>query len=237
MNKFIKILSFILLAIFLLIVPKLGTFIANLFDYSLIDPDNAFMWISIHHMVQALVVLIVIIIINKVFKIDFNLGFGNKKIGVTYLKRFMLYFSIYTLVAFLISFLLGNLQSFQYPLSPRNIGGYMSFQLFLSGPSEELIFRAFAITMFAILMTNRRIDKRLTYANLFAAIIFGIAHIQISFNPFSISYILPQVFLAIGLGYFYGDCYEKSKSVIYPMLMHSFSNVLMMGITIILSFI
>lgn len=38
-------------------------------------------------------------------------------------------------------------------------------------------------------------------------------------------------------GYFYGDCFEKSKSGIYPMIMHSFTNVLMVSVTIILSIV
>ena len=83
---------------------------------------------------------------------------------------------------------------------------------------------------------KKRLNKHLSYANLFAAIVFGVAHMQISLSPFDVSFKTTQVLLAIGLGYFYGDCYEKSKSVVYPMLMHSLSNVMMVGVTIMLSY-
>jgi uncharacterized protein len=173
----------------------------------------------------------------KFSKIKFNLGLGDTKTGLRYLKRFMLFFFLYTLITFLVILVFRQFEPFPFPINMRNISGYLGFQLFLSGPSEELIFRAFAITMFSVLITNKRIDRHLSYANLFAMLVFGLAHVAISFSPIGFAYAIPQIILAIGLGYFYGDCYEKSKSVIYPMIMHSYTNVLMVGITIILTIV
>lgn len=235
MNFFQKIMVMLILAFVLLIAPRIGSLVANLFDFSTIDPDGAFMWISVHHIVQALVIIPIMLIVSNTFKIKFNLGWGDKLEGMKYLKRFILVFTVYTLIAYLITMVSGGIVSFAYPLTTRNIAGYLGFQLLLSGPSEELIFRAFAISVFAGLVTDRRINKHLSFAVLFASIIFGIAHIGFSFNPFSISYSVFQVFYAIVLGYFYGDCYEKSRSIIYPMIMHSYSNVLMIGLSVVIS--
>jgi len=232
-----KVLFGIILTIILLGAPIIGRLGANLFDFSNLDPDGSFLWISVHHIIQAVVILILIFISIKVFSLDFNLGLGNKEVGVKYLKRFMFFFMIYTVGAFGSMILMGGFQPFQYPLTGLNITGYLGFQLLLSGPSEELIFRAFAITIFAFLITDKRLNKHISYANLFAAIIFGLAHVYIRFSPFEVSYTVFQVVYAMVLGYFYGDCYEKSKSVIYPMIMHSFTNVVMIGLTVILSFI
>lgn len=232
-----KVLFVILLSIVLLGAPILGRLGANLFDFSRLDPDGSFLWISVHHIIQAVVILVLIFISTKVFSLDFNLGLGNKEVGFKYLKRFMFFFMIYTVGAFGSMILMGGFQPFQYPLTGLNITGYLGFQLLLSGPSEELIFRAFAITIFAFLITDKRLNKHISYANLFAAIIFGLAHVYIRFSPFEVSYTVFQVVYAMVLGYFYGDCYEKSKSVIYPMIMHSFTNVVMIGLTVILSFI
>ncbi|PKK98973.1 MAG: hypothetical protein CVV57_03975 [Tenericutes bacterium HGW-Tenericutes-2] len=232
-----KVLFGIILTIILLGAPIIGRLGANLFDFSNLDPDGSFLWISVHHIIQAVVILILIFISIKVFSLDFNLGLGNKEVGIKYLKRFMFFFMIYTVGAFGSMILMGGFQPFQYPLTGLNITGYLGFQLLLSGPSEELIFRAFAITIFAFLITDKRLNKHISYANLFAAIIFGLAHVYIRFSPFEINYTVFQVVYATVLGYFYGDCYEKSKSVIYPMIMHSFTNVVMIGLTVILSFI
>lgn len=235
MKNFQKILIMLLLTLIILIAPRIGGFVAGLFNYAAIDPDGAFMWISVHHIVQALAIVPIMLILSGAFKIKFNLGLGNKSEGLKYLKKFILVFTVYTLIAFLITFISGGLQSFAYPLTLRNVFGYLGFQLLLSGPSEELIFRAFAISVFAGLVTDKRLNKHLSYAVLFASIIFGIAHINFSFNPFGMSYSVYQVIYAVVLGYFYGDCYQKSESVIYPMLMHSYSNVLMIGLTVIIS--
>jgi len=237
MKKILTILWFFLLAFVLLFVPRIGTWVANLFDYRAFDPDGSFLWISVHHMVQAVVVLILMIFFSRIFKLNFHLTLKNKEIGIRYLKRFMLFFTLYTVIAFTIIVIVGGFQSFAYPLTFRNIAGYLSFQLLLSGPSEELIFRAFAITLFVAFISNKRIHKHLSFANLFAALIFGIAHIGFSFFPFSATYSIQQVLFATALGLFYGDCYEKTDSIIYPMIMHSFGNVLMIGITVLLSFI
>jgi uncharacterized protein len=237
MKILLKIVFVIMLSLVLLLAPRIGGWVADLFSYQSIDPDQSFMWISIHHIVQAVVIMGLIIVFVKTTNINFNLGLGNQKEGMSYVKKFMMVFLGYAIIAYTITILTNSFGAFQYPLNARNITGYLGFQLLLSGPSEELIFRAFSISIFTYFITHKKLNKHLSYAVLFSAIIFGVAHIQFSFAPFSVSYSLFQVGYAIVLGYFYGDCYEKSKSVIYPMIMHSFTNVVMVGFTIILSFI
>jgi uncharacterized protein len=232
-----KIFFAILLVVILLGTPMIASSITNLFDFSNIDPDGAFLWITVRHTLQALIILALIGIITKFSTIKFNLGLGDSEIGMRYLKRFMGIFLIYTIITFLVILILRQFEAFPFPMNAKNIFGHLGFQLFLSGPSEELIFRAFAITIFSSLITNNRINRHLSYANLFAMLIFGIAHVAISFSPLGFDYTIPQVLLAMGLGYFYGGCYEKSKSVIYPMIMHSYTNILMVVITILLTII
>ncbi len=233
----IKMLWGFLLAVFLIGVPKIGGWIASLLDQSKIDPDGAFMWISIHHIVQMLVVFIVMIVLTKIFKIDFKLGLGHKEKGIKLTKWFIFGFTLYTVIAFGITIILGAFQSFPYPLNARNITGYLGFQLLLSGPSEELIFRAFSMTMFMVLIKSNKHFKHISSANLYAAVIFMLAHVGFSLLPLSISYSLPQLVLSFVLGLFYGYAYEKTESVVYPMIWHSFSNVMMVGLTVVLSYI
>ena len=201
----------------------------------MIDPDGSYAWFSVHHIVQALIFIFLIIVISRIKALDFGFSWGNKKVGRKYLLVFSIIFLAGSLVNHLIAVMAGSFQPFQYPLTMVNIIGQMGFQLFLSGPSEELIFRAFAITMLAIVLKGRFLRKKISYANLIAALIFGLAHVGFSFTPLVLSYSLYQVILATALGIFYGDCYEKTGSVYYPMMMHSISNVIMVGLTIIAS--
>lgn len=115
----------------------------------------------------------------------------------------------------------------------RNVVGYLGFQLLLSGPSEELIFRAFAMTVFSMLFTKRLFNDRLSVSNLLAAIIFMLAHVSFRFFPFEYSYSFGQLMYSLTLGLIYGVCYEKTKSVVYPMILHSVSNVISVGVTIL----
>ncbi len=232
---FPKLIFATILGVFLLGITFVGRWGANLFTYTNLDPDGAYMSISVHHLVQGVFVLMVMLVLKRFFKVPFAFGLGDRAVGWRYLKRFMLMFVVYAVVAMVATVLAGGFQPFPYPLSVRNITGYLGFQLLLSGPSEELIFRAFAITTFAHLVTDKRLNRFLSYAAVFAAVIFGLAHVVIRFNPFSVDFHVVQLVYAAVLGCFYGDCYEKSKSVVYPMIMHSFTNVVMVVMTIVLS--
>jgi len=164
---------------------------------------------------------------------------------------FALIFAGYVVVSLIITILTSSFQGFQYPLNARNISGQLGFQLLLSGPSEELIFRAFAMTMLGLLVTGSiargeaglgRVftsifSGKLSVVNLLAAVIFGLAHVRFSFNPLSASFSTGQVIYSIMLGLFYGVCYERSGSMIYPMIMHSISNVVAVGMSIIATLI
>jgi len=236
--KFLRsILWVVFLTALLLGVPKLSGVIASLFDYRAIDPDGSYAWISVHHIVQALIFLILMAGLSRFQSLEFGFGWGDKEAGRRYLLSFVLIFSLYTVVMYTTAILTGSFQPFDYPLTATNIFGQLGFQLLLSGPSEELIFRAFAMTMLVLLIKGRIFKGKVSAANMIAAVIFGLAHVSFSFAPFEASYHLPQVFYSIALGLFYGDCYEKSGSMYYPMIMHSFTNVMMVGVSIILSFI
>jgi uncharacterized protein len=246
-----QILWVILIAAVTLGAPRLGGLVANLFDFSAIDPDGAFAWISVHHIVQALVILLIMAVISRQKDIRFGFGWGDRKVGLLYVRLFTIIFSVYALVSTVIIFLIGRFSVFPYPLTVRNIVGQMGFQLLLSGPSEELIFRAFAITMLALFVqgprlggeqgigkvSNKVFGGALTMPNLIAAVIFGLAHVGITLAPLSFSYNTFQLIYAVFLGLFYGVCYERSKSMIYPMIMHSLTNVVAVGITILASFL
>lgn len=225
------------LSILLLAVPRLAGVIASLFDYQLVDPDGAYAWISVHHVVQALVFLAIMAVIVKMRPIKFGFERGDTALARQVLPRFFLFFAIYTAGSYTSIVLSNAFEPFPYPLTALNITGQLGFQLLLSGPSEELIFRAFAITMLALVIKARVIKGKVSVANIIAAIVFGLAHVRVSFSPFEISFSTFQVIYAIVLGLLYGVCYEKTGSMYYPMIMHSFTNVLMVGTMVVLSFI
>lgn len=232
----LNILSISLIAFMLLGLPLVAGAIANRIPNLGIDPDGSFWWISVHHVAQALLFVPFFILAKKLFpRVEFHLGIGDAKKGFRYVWIFTLFFLVYTLIGYGITIAAGGFQPFRFAINATNVWGYLGFQLFLSGPSEEFIFRAFCIGMIALLVPGRILKGKVSVANLIAAIVFGLAHVGIQFTPFHLSYSLFQVIYAFALGLIYGDCYEKTKSVLYPMMLHSISNVIAVGSTILVT--
>ena len=213
------------------LASKLGGFIANLFSYEQIDPQNLFAYISVHHLVILGITLFVIYICKRKYDIDFGFQLGNKTTGIKYLIVFSLIILIYVLVSHFIGYYFEINQPINYPLNIRNVLGTLSFQLFLSGPAEELLFRAIPMSILLFLFNKRRpIIWGVTLETIIAALLFSIAHISWSLNPLLINFDYYQLMYAFVLGLAYGMVYQKSKSIIYPILMHSSSNVIYVGV-------
>lgn len=157
--------------------PRLGGSVANQFDFTRIDPDGAFIWVSVHHVVQALIVLAIMVLTARERRIDFGFGWGDRKAGFRFVRIFALIFLGYTVVSMAIVLATDTFRTFPYPLTVGNVAGQLAFQLFLSGPSEELIFRAFAITTLAFVFRGSVFNRTISTANIVAAFIFGLAHV------------------------------------------------------------
>lgn len=231
-----KIILFIVAAAVLLIFQQLASFaggwFAKLFTYAGIDPDNTFMSVIVHHIVQGVIALIAIFAIWKARKCDFGFRLGSVKVGLLYLAFFSLGVLVYDVILYSVGLSLGLTLLAQYPLNARNVLGTLGFQLFLSGTSEELLFRALPIAvLLQITKSGLRIGKlNVSFATLVAAILFMIAHIRWSLSPFSISADPIQLAQSFVFAIFYGKAFEKSGSILYPMLMHSASNVITVGL-------
>jgi uncharacterized protein len=234
----VKILSFFgrlvvafLICASLLYFPLLAGQVASQFDYPF-DPDGAFAWISVHHLVQAGMFVIFIFVIDILSPRNYGLRIGDWKRGFKYIKNFTLFFLVYTALGFAYVLSSDMFQPFAYPLTTTNILGQLGFQLFLSGPSEEWLFRAFGLGLLVLLFPKRILGGRLSVANLTIAVVFALAHVSIFVDPFRIAYNPVQLIYAFALGLIYGDCYEKTGSVLYPMAIHSISNVIAVATTI-----
>jgi membrane protease YdiL (CAAX protease family) len=147
-----------------------------------------------------------------------------------YLAVFTVVFAIITLIIHILMYVYDQLPTYDFPLNTRNIIGTLSFQLFLSGTSEEILFRALPITVLVYVFGNRvYIKGHITLEIIIASFLFSIAHMKWSLSPLTIDANLFQLFYAFVLGTIQGIAYQESQSVLYPMLMHSLANVLMVG--------
>lgn len=208
---------------------KIGSLVAGIFNYNSIDEYGLFAKISVHHIVQMLLALLVIVILSKIYNINFGFRSGNVKIGV----KNTLIFTACILTTAIVAGFLNSPSQYSYPLNIKNVFGSLGFQLFLSGPSEEILFRALPITVIVLLAKSVREYKifmwNISCATILSALFFSLAHIKWTVNPFTISMDIFQLIYCFVLGIMYGYTYEKSGSVLYPMIMHSISNVIVVG--------
>ncbi|NLT12568.1 MAG: CPBP family intramembrane metalloprotease [Clostridiaceae bacterium] len=227
--KLLRIVALVLgIFIFQQFSSSLGQMVANRFTYRSVDPNGVFMWISVHHIVQAAVALIPIIFLSIYAKLDFGFRAGKKKIGFKFVGFATLGIIIYMIISYLIGYHFDLLSPYYYPLNLRNIMGSFAFQLILTGPSEEILFRALPITILAVFMKNDA-SKKVPIATIIAAALFSIAHINWYTGPFRIEYDVFQLGYAFAIGIVQGLALQKTGSIYYSMAIHSISNIISVG--------
>lgn len=208
-------------------VSKLGGFVADLFQYEVIDKDGTFMSVSVHHIVQMIVALVLIFVISKKSNLDFGLIPRLNKSGILYTAIFVIIILIYVLISYVVGYSLNTIAPYEYELNISNVLGTLGFQLLLSGTSEEILFRALPVTVLGKFICKEK--KSYTVIIVIASVLFSAAHIRWTLFPVSISFSWFQLIYAFILGIAYGLTYVKSKSIIYPMIMHGLSNFFMIG--------
>jgi membrane protease YdiL (CAAX protease family) len=209
---------------------RTGTVVANMFSYEKFDPYNAYAWNCVHHITMLFLGLVAILILSRIFKTNFGFDFGDRKIGTRFVFIYTIIFTGVTLVVHIFMRVTNSLPVYTFPLSCNNIIGTLGFQLFLTGPAEEILFRAIPITIFVcVLGKNTKTKWGITIETFIAAFLFAIAHAKWSLFPFSIEADYSQLLYAFAQGIISGKAYQDSQSIIYPMFMHSIGNVLMVG--------
>jgi len=136
------ILAPIILAIIVKSINVFSFYVAGLIynKISIWDGDNSFLELSIHHIFQAFISLVIITIYGKIRKITFG-DFGFRKTGFNQaFKNVMIFITIWAFIQTLSGFILVKFFNepivFGFPLTPENYLGRLAFQIFLSGTSE-----------------------------------------------------------------------------------------------------
>jgi membrane protease YdiL (CAAX protease family) len=230
----IKVLMYGIMILLLLVsqkvLGKVGRIVADLLAYERFDPYGAFAWVSVHHITEMLIALAVLMILSKLLKANFGFSLGDRKKGTKYIVVYTAVFVGVTLVCHVLMLINNTLPVYDFPLNNYNILGTLGFQLLLSGPAEEILYRALPITMLVhVLGKSVKVGWGITLETIIASFLFAIAHMKWSLFPFAFEANYFQLFYAFVLGTIQGKAYQDSHSIVYPMFMHSISNVLMVG--------
>ena len=161
-NKYV-IAAILIVALFVVqfLFSRFGSLISQLFDYSSFDPDGLFAQVSVHHIIQMLCALTLIFIIWKAKKTEwFNIRPRLDSKGIKDTLLFCLAITVYYLAIYIIGSFTNTVNTYDYELNAVNVSGTLAFQLLLSGPSEEILFRSLPIAVLLnVLDTDIKRDR------------------------------------------------------------------------------
>lgn len=226
-----KIFYLLIVILVLVLAPRLGALVAdNLTSFFInIDPDQRFMWGIIHHIVQAIIPMLVVLIWKKEIFKKWGLSWGDYKVGRQWVFWFSLFWIVlYTgLTAYNIAFSI-NPEVYYDVTNFRNFSGELFFRGAIVGPSEEILFRAFPISVLVLAGFNSKyniFNQEIYQAGIISAVFFALAHIGFNIPTFEIYHFnIVQVITAVGFGLMYAIIFQKTKSIFYPMIIHSISD-------------
>lgn len=225
-------------------ISKFSFYLADLILPSLqfLDRANAFLYITIHHIFQGLIALLIMYVISLILQIslaDFGLTNNQWKYS---LKRVIQFALVWWIIQLSVGFYImssGTVADlFSFELTVKNYLGYFLFQILLSGTSEELLYRALLIGLLLFLGNHAGFSKKLNMAlaGLISMIAFIIGHVSYTIFPFAIlSYNVLQLLTVVIFGGFYTYLYIKTKSVFGPMLAHNLLNGIIVLSSLILT--
>jgi len=113
-----------------------------------------------------------------------------------------------------------------YPLTALNIAGWFSFEGIFVGPSEEVLFRGLLVTYLTRAMPGKIGLRRyeMNGAGVVVAVLFALAHFGNFFTE-PVYVAVGQQFYALALGILYAFWFEKSRSLLAPIVGHNVSDV------------
>ncbi len=223
------------LFVFQSLASKAGGLVAGFFDYDSIDKDGVFMYITVHHLVQMAIACAAIAIAGKtpggpgmLRGADFHLKPRLSRTGIRYTAVFSVIITVYVFISYIAAYRLNRIEPPGYELTAVTVTGSLGFQLLLSGTSEEILFRSLPVTFLHLLFPGPGRGRQFLPV-VIAAFLFSLAHIRWSLFPISVSCSCFQLVYAFILGIAYGITFLKSRSVLYPAVMHGLSNFVMVG--------
>jgi membrane protease YdiL (CAAX protease family) len=173
----------------------------------------------VQHGLQAVLALLAIAIVRRWAPGDYGL---RRPPGRSYFVPAVLGGAVYALLAILsVAAFTGRLPKADFSMAPLSVAGWMGFEAIYVGPTEEVLFRSLLIGYLAATVPRLiRLGRfEISLGGLAAAAIFSLNHWGYGSAPFALA--LGQQAFAFGLGLFYAWLFERSGSVLAPIVTHN----------------
>jgi hypothetical protein len=211
-------------------IPVIGAFAAiytaKAFHWSITPGANP-PWLYLQHFYQLAFALVAIAVLKFwLVPADYGLHMPREKTYVRAAILWGIFFGLLmTVVDYAPQLIAHTKPNPGYPLTPGNVWGWLSFEAFYVGPTEEIPFRALLVTYLAVTMPGKlRLGRfEMNWAGVIAALIFALLHAT-NFSVRAWPEALGQQVYAFALGVLYAYWLEKSKSVVAPIIGHNISD-------------
>ena len=224
----LPILIAILLFVGISFASAMTIYIAERFMRLIERPEMPWIFQGYIELVQLMLTYIVIDWTRRAHPGDYGFGWPEERsyVGVAILWG-ILFGVLVTLIDYFPQLIAHRIPSQPYPLTPFNITGWLSYQALIASPSDEFLLRGLIVTYLAAAMPGRVSFRgyEMNGAGVVVAALYALGHVGNFFLwPFAMA--LGQIVYLFVQGVLFAYWYEKSRSLLAPIIGHSIVNVI-----------
>ncbi|HWD26361.1 MAG TPA: CPBP family intramembrane glutamic endopeptidase [Rhizomicrobium sp.] len=200
---------------------------ANLVLHFAQPTDSLLKYLYIHHAFQLAWGLVFIALLKRFVPFDAGLHPPPDKSYIVPAILWGVFFGVLmTVVDYLPDLLARRPMDLGFPVNRDSIVGWTLFEGVYVGPTEEIPFRSLLVGfLMAVMPAQLRVGRySMSWAGIVVAAIFALAHVNNLIAHPSWATAGQQVY-AFALGVLYAYWFEKSRSVIAPIIGHNVSDV------------
>ena len=194
-------------------------------------------WLYMQHAFQLAFALVAIAIVKRMRPFDAGLRWPPAK---SYIAPAVLWGVFFGVLMLLVDhgpdLLSGRVPDLGFPYTRSNVAGWLFFEGVYVGPTEEIPFRSLLVGYLLAAMPARlRVGRyEMGWAGVIVAAVFALAHAQDLVRHPSWAGFGQQIY-AFALGILYAYWFEKSRSVVAPIIGHNVSDFVEDGIVFLLA--
>jgi hypothetical protein len=184
-------------------------------------------WLYSQHLSQTVLALVAIFIIKRFVPFDAGLRWPPEK---TYIRPAILWGAFFgvlmTTVDYAPDLIAHRPMNLGFAITIPNVVGWTFFEGVYVGPTEEILFRSLLVGyLMAALPAKVRLARyEMSWAGVIVAAIFAFAHVATFVTHPSYTAAGQQLY-AFALGILYAYWFEKSRSVVAPIIGHNVSDL------------
>ena len=230
--KLLPIVYAVLLGIGISVLSAVTVYIAEHFMRLIERPEMPWIFDGYVELAQLAYSYIAIRWLRRHYPGEYGLALpeGNSFVFVAIL--WALFFGVFmTLVDYWPQLIAHKIPGQPYPLTSFNIIGWLSFEGVIASPSDEVLLRGLIMTYLMMAMPGRITFRgyEMSGAGVVVATLYALAHLGNFFLlPFLMA--LGQIAYLFAQGILFAYWYEKSGSLLAPIIGHSLSRMIKLGL-------